>query len=157
MRTMRGFTMVELIAVIVIVGILALVAGPRFFDRGLYDSRGFYDQVISTLRYAQKEAIAQHHYICVLFSGSSVTLTLDPISPDPTTHPAATCPGSSNLANPAGGASYSISNTNGVTLSGYSNFYFDALGKPSVAPQTITVSGYTSTPITLEKETGYVH
>ena len=144
----------------VIVGILATIAVPRFFDRGGFDSRGFYDQVIATLRYAQKEAIAQHHYICVVFTGSSVTLTLDPISPDPTAHAAAACPGSSNLASPDStvtGPSYNVSNTHGVTLSGASNFYFDPLGKPSVAPQTITVSGYTATPITVEANTGYVH
>ncbi len=148
--------MVELIAVIVIMGVLAAVAGPRFFDRGTFDSRGFYDQVLSSLRYAQKEAIAQHRYICVGFTSSSVTLTFDTTPPDATTHPTATCPGSA-LASPTGDSNYTINNTSGVTLSAFTNFYFDALGRPSVAPQTISVSGYTSGPITIERETGYVH
>ncbi len=155
MRPMHGFTIVELIAIMVIMGILAAVAVPRFFDRGTFDSRGFHDQVISTLRYAQKEAIAQHHYVCIGFTSSSVALSLDPVSPDPASHPAASCPGSRNLASPTGDASYSINNTHGVILSGYSNFYFDALGRPFPA-QNITVSGF-ATPITVEAETGYVH
>jgi MSHA pilin protein MshC len=156
LRRAGGFTMVELIAVLVIMGILAVVAAPRFFDRGTFDSRGFYDQVISSLRYAQKEAIAQRHYICVKFdSNNSITLSLDPVSPDPAAHPAATCPGATPLASPAGDASYNVTNSHGVTLSGYNDFYFDALGRPFPA-QSITVSGL-SAPITVEAETGYVH
>ena len=37
----RGFTLIELIMVMVIVGILAVFVAPRFFDAGLFRSRGF--------------------------------------------------------------------------------------------------------------------
>jgi MSHA pilin protein MshC len=55
---MRGFTMVELIMVIVIAGILAAVVGPRFFDRRVFDERLFYEETVAALRYAQKLAVA---------------------------------------------------------------------------------------------------
>jgi MSHA pilin protein MshC len=55
---MRGFTRVELLMVIVIIGILAVVVGPRFFDRKVFDERLFHEQLASAVRYAQKQALA---------------------------------------------------------------------------------------------------
>lgn len=148
---MAGFSMVELVTVIVIVGIMGALAAPRFFDRNTFDSRGFYDQVISTLRYAQKAAIAQHRFVCVAFSANSITLTVDPVSPG-TAHPAATCPGN-NLSSPDGRVPYSVTSPGAnVTLSGYADFNFDALGRASNTV-AITVDSYT---INIDRETGYV-
>ena len=130
--THRGFTLVELVAVIVILGVIAMVAAPRFFDINTYDNRGVRDQVISTLRYAQKAAIAQRRFICVVISGNAVTLTYD-TTPPGTVHAAASCPGNP-LTNPAtGSAPYTVSASNGVTVTA-ATFNFDALGRPN-APQ----------------------
>jgi MSHA pilin protein MshC len=144
----RGFTLVELIMTMVIVGIVSVVAIPRFFGADVFKSRGFADQVQASLRYAQKVAIAQHRYVCAAFATSSITLTIN------TT---ASCPGG-NLASPSGGATYSIAAPSGIAFSAIpAGFYFDALGKPSFATQqTIAINGATNS-IVVEAETGYVH
>ena len=58
MRPVYGFTMVELITTIVIVGILAMVSGPVFFNVQVFQARGFFDETVSAVRYAQKYAVA---------------------------------------------------------------------------------------------------
>ncbi len=151
----HGFTMVELITVMVIVGVLAAVAAPRFFDRGTFDSRGFHDQVISTLRYAQKAAIAQRRLVCVSFPSSTrVVINTATNFADSACNTDLQSPSGTY---PAGQTTYTVDAPSGVTLSGYMDFNFNALGKPSTGvAQSITVSGY-ATPIAVEMETGYVH
>ncbi len=149
----RGLTLVELITVIVILGILAAVVAPRFFDRNVFDSLGFYDQVKSTVRYAQKSAIAQRRFVCVLFPATnSITLRFGAT--------AACVDGV--LASPSGGP-YTLINNNAAFTILPGNFGFSALGRPVDAAgaaltdqQVITVKGYEAASIRVEKETGYV-
>jgi MSHA pilin protein MshC len=150
-----GFSLIELIMVLVIVGIVAVVAIPRAFDRTSFDSRAFYDRTISTLRYAQKLAIAQRRFVCVGIAGSVITLTYD-ATPPSAAHTAASCPGSA-LTSPATGATpYTLAAPGGVTVtkSPAAIFSFDALGS-TAATQTITVSNYGA--VIVEAGTGYVH
>lgn len=143
----RGFTMTELITVMVIVGIMAAIVAPRFFDRGTFDSRGFYDQTISTIRYAQKVAIAQRRFVCVAFTANSLTLTFGADN---------TCAGGT-VVNPSGTPYPITSNKTTYTAYPVGGFNFNALGRPSFAAvQNITVAGY-ATAIRVEAETGYVH
>lgn len=146
-----GFSLVELIAVMVLIGILAAVAIPRFFDKNVFDSRGYYDQVLSTLRFAQKTAVAQHRSVCVTFAVDSITLSIDSSIP-----PDGGC--DANLISPAGVTPFTVTAPDGVTFAAPgvgTVFSFDALGRPSATPG-ISIHGY-STAITVEAETGYVH
>ena len=127
-----GFTLVELIMTVVIMGVLVAVVAPRFNDVDVFQSRGFADQVQATLRYAQKIAIAQR-------SSVSATISL-----------AASSDCGATLS--AGNVNCVISNsatTSGIPMS----VVFDALGRPNAAVSA-TVG---TTTITVEAETGYVH
>ena len=157
----RGFTLVELITVMVIVGIVSAIALPRMFDRGLFDSRGYYDQVISSLRYAQKTAISQRRMVCVTFppaSGMVLTTTANFADVNCDTFPR-------DLQNPsgtypAGRTTYTVDAPNGVTLTGAVAINFDALGRATFAgasPLSISVSGFAASNVCIAAETGYVY
>jgi MSHA pilin protein MshC len=142
----RGFTLVELVMTMVIVGIIAVVAAPRLLGTSVFKSRGYADQVQASLRYAQKEAIAQHRNVCVAFTTSSVTLTIGPTTACGTP-----------LLSPTGGA-YVVTAPAGITFAALpAAFSFNALGQPNPnTAQTINISGAANA-ITIEAETGYVH
>lgn len=163
----RGFTLVELITIIIILGILAGIAIPRFFDRNVFASRGFHDQVIATLRHAQKTAIAQRRFVCVQFSAVNATPGMVTL----TTGANNTC--GANLIGPSGESPYTISNNNAsfLAIPAGGRVSFDCLGRPrdAVTAATcdaaagiltertvITVNTYGAS-IIVERETGYVH
>lgn len=143
---MAGFTLVELIMAMVIIGIVAAVVAPRFFDNNVFQSRGFADQVQASLRYAQKVAVAQRRFVCAAFTNSSITLTIG-----------ATAACGTPLLSPTGEANYVITAPAGITFAATpTDFSFNALGTPTNAPQTINIVGATNG-ITIEAVTGYVH
>jgi MSHA pilin protein MshC len=129
--------------VIVILGILSVTIAPKFFDNSIFQARGFSDQLLATLRYAQKSAIAQHRLVCVDLTATTVTLTISGNT---------TCNMALNLPN---GADNTLTAPSGITLNPATTLTFDALGRASSAA-TISISGI-SNPISVEAETGYVH
>lgn len=141
----RGFTMVELIMVIVITGILAAVVGPRFFDRTVFDERMFFEESIGAVRYAQKLALASGCLTQVSLGNSGYQV-----------RQAASCTSggySVEVIAADGQSPYAGALPSGVTVNA-SNFpvVFDSLGRPSSAASA-NVGSFT---LNVAAETGLV-
>lgn len=182
-----GFTMVELIVVMILIGILGAVGASRFFLRTGFDTGAFAEQLRVMLRYGQKLAIAQNRNVYVVGSLSGAALCYANALP---------CPAAQIVPAPAGGNSGSTATRAfcvsgnayaanwycegvpaGVTMTpvagSMSTFYFNGLGKPylpgdlpaSGPSQASTFAGSTynfsgdgvSISVSISPETGYVY
>lgn len=139
-----GFTLAELVVIIALLGILAAVAGPRFFQASTFQSRGFYDKSVAVVRLAQKTAVAWRRSVFVCVSATQVTAGTAGGCGTPLTYPS--------------GAPATETAPSGVTLSPVA-FSFDGLGRPSSGATitfTSTIAGDPARTITVAAETGYV-
>ena len=165
--TQRGFTLIELIMVIVILGVLAVFAAPRLFNNQDFYGKGFHDETLAYLRYAQKTAIAQRRTVCVTFGANSLTLAaaLNPPTAAATNADCATP--APSFRGPKGETPPSLTAKGSVTYTAPTpsalNVNFDGLGQPTsstgvvlLAARTLQVSGAPK-PIVVEAATGYVH
>ena len=155
----RGFTMIELVMVLILLGVLAVFAAPRFLATSDIQARGLHDETLAYLRYAHKSAIAQRRTVCVTFTGTTgAVLTVAALAT------ATSCTG--NLVGPRGESPATVSASGTVAYSGPpGNFNFNGLGQPinnagvvlvAADLPPIQVSG-ASNSITVEAGTGYVH
>lgn len=161
-RRVGGYTVVELVVVMVLMGILAASAMPRFFEVSRFDEMGYADSLLGALRYAQKLALASRCDTRVAITSSGYALYQRELA-------APTC--QSGHANPIneltrpvsrpGGATWSGSTPTGVAVEAL-DIYFDSQGRPR-----FTVSGSLlddfedfdvgSRTVTLEPDSGLVH
>jgi MSHA pilin protein MshC len=175
-----GFTMIELVTVIVVIGILGAIGAARFFDDKTFAGRAYADQAKSVIRYAQKLAIAQNRRVFVRVAPAGVAVCFT-----------ANCASAAELAFAPGGGNSGSATTRAacqlggsyvaswmcegtpanVTVTGTPAtgvISFDPMGRPFnyvapnstsfVAPLTLTFTSGTSVfQFTVEAETGYVH
>ncbi len=135
-----GFTLVELVVVLILLGVLSAYVMPKFTGRGSYDALTAQQDVKQALRYAQQLAMSRTDDV-VIFSATSTALAI-------------TINGA-NAAKPDGGV-YPLNMPSGITLSPITNITFDRLGAPSVSP-IIAINGAQPLSVTVEGTTGYAY
>jgi len=166
-HSLRGFTLVELIMVIVLVGIISIYAAPRFNLSG-YDVTESAGEVVEAIRYTQ--ALAMQHsgladsdgdgnsdYYCFQVAGNNYTVTIS----DSDSNALVT------VSDPvSGAASYTQSWSSGISLTpSVNDLCFSSRGEPVdtggttlTSDVTITVaSGSSNSTVTVEQLTGYTH
>jgi MSHA pilin protein MshC len=181
-----GFTLVELVVMMVLIGVLGAIGVSRFFDRGAFDAAAYGEQLRAMLRYAQKLAIAQNRNVFVQGGLDGVALCYEAASP---------CPAASQVPVPAGDNSgndatrklclsggayasgwYCEGRPDGVAMTPVNgnlapfSFFFNALGRPCLAADlasncqdstfaglTVALTGGGATArLSVSQETGYV-
>ncbi len=125
--------------VLIITGILAVSVLPKFADKSVFEARGFREETMALLRYAQKAAVAERRTVCVTVNATGLSLNIAGTAGSTSCGSTLTVPFS-----PRGGSGL-----------GGSHFKFLASGATDqTGTITLTVSGETN--IHVDAMTGYV-
>lgn len=147
-----GYTLVELVVIIAIIGILAVYVSARFVSNTDFQGRRFFDQVESAVRYARQVAIASGCPVQVTLTAGGYTLLQQTASGN-------TCNSAAgytvSVINPGNGQAFTDTAPSGVTISPAATLVFGTTGAVTGigATQQFTVSSHT---FTLVAATGYV-
>ena len=145
-----GFTIIELVLVLVVMGVLAGLAIPSLTNRQSQDEISARDDVKSTLRTARMLAMAQGQRICFMRTVTDYVLVY--------ANAAGACVlAGTRVKDPITNQDVVGSIPNGVILTGANAVQFSGRGQliPSTTDQTITV-GSTQF-LTVNRETGFVY
>jgi MSHA pilin protein MshC len=166
-----GFTLVELIVTMIIVGVLAAFMLPRMSNGADTAGDAFADRILATLRLAQKTAVTHRRLVCVTMGAKALQLriaTSNPTTPSNPSNPSTACnaplkgqdDGESATTN--SDVSATGSNIVGTTLFFLPNGEIrrDTAGGALVGDANgtiaVQISGRTARSIQIEGTTGYV-
>ncbi len=147
LKNQCGFTLVELIMVIVLIAILSVTALPRFFDRSSFEARAFFDDTLNAVRFAKKQAVSSGCKVRVIFSNAGYSLIHEDSCDSDTFDN--TLP----VKQPNGTEQYASSTTNISVTASHNTTTFDSLGQADTDNQ-ISIGGRT---ITVVSATGFVY
>lgn len=133
----RGFTLVELTVTLVIVTLISAFVIPRFVAKQSFDARGYFEEVVSAARYAQKVAIANNCSMQWVMTSTGYQINRMATFCDNAGYPQV-------LAKPSGG-NFSGSTPTGVSVGGVPvTIVFHANGSTTPSTDTtVTVGSFT--------------
>ena len=156
-RRERGFTLVELVMIMIITGILAAYAVTRYPSQGAVTGSSQAQRFARDLRHAQMLASTWGRHLVVTVTGAGYSVACAVAGTAPCTGVPAP------VTDPVTGSAFSVTLRDGATLAGPASVRFDSMGRPStgVAPATgattYTLSaGGSSWTITVNGVTGLV-
>lgn len=142
-RDQRGFTLTELVIILVLVGVLAAFVAPRIDIEG-FERQAFGDELVNALRYAQKTAIGSGCHV-----QAAVDATVNNYSLNYTGAGGSGC-SAAPVVHPTRGGGFS---GDGEIDAG-GTIVFDGMGRTTTGLGIRLASGET---VIIEPETGYVH
>ncbi|OQW80004.1 MAG: hypothetical protein BVN35_01125 [Proteobacteria bacterium ST_bin11] len=150
----QGFTLIELVMVIVTLGILSATTLPKFFNLSLYQEKVFFDDTINAIRYAQKLAVKTGCNVQVQISTNQFELSRPSATDRSKCGSTADTDFDLAVARPGSGESSYQGSQAGIALTN-TTFYFSAKGNAS-ADQHINV-GSNGRQISVVADTGFVY
>jgi MSHA pilin protein MshC len=146
----KGYTLIELVLVITIMGILAAIAGPRFFNTRGFSERGYADEMATAMRYAQKIAVASGCNVRLAITTTGYSATQQVASGNRCNTGSATY--STNVIRPDGTALAGVPPRD-ANVSGPATLTFDGKGAVISGATNLTVGAYT---LVLDAASGFV-
>jgi MSHA pilin protein MshC len=146
-RTESGFTLVELVIVIVVLGIISAYAVMRSPDVSSVTLPSQAQQLASDIRHAQTLAYTWGKSLSFIAEPSRYCVTLG----------ASDCSGSNPITDPSTGGSFIVYLQKGVGLTGTAPLVINSLGQPTspaTGGATYTLGG--SQTVTVDGQTGFV-
>jgi MSHA pilin protein MshC len=131
----RGFSLPELILVLVILGVLAVSVAPKLWNRQAIDAQGFFEESRAAVRYANKLAIGSGCDVQVSFGAGGYALRRRQSGCD-ATDCGGGCAFTGAVAHPSKPGGFAASAPPGVSVSS-ADFYFDKIGRPRDASDNL--------------------